>query len=80
MAGRALLSMSASHRETRLQVLATLLPAQLPADVPGKTVEDGPDAWAPLTQPGDLDEAPGSRLLSGSALATTTIWGVNQRM
>nr|XP_051714175.1 dnaJ homolog subfamily C member 8 [Oryctolagus cuniculus] len=35
-----------------------LNPFELPANVPGKTVEDGPSPWAPATHLGDPEEAP----------------------
>lgn len=41
----------------------------------GNLVEDGPGAWSPVTQEGDLDEAFGSWQQSGPALAFTAIWG-----
>lgn len=46
----------------------------------GKTAEDGPSIWAPATDIQELDEAPGSSLQPGPALATVAISGVNQQM
>lgn len=39
---------------------AALLPIQLYTSALGKVEEDDPRAWAPATQMGDLDGAPGS--------------------
>lgn len=46
----------------------------------GEAVEDGSSVCTPVTHVGDLDEIPGSWLLSGPALAIVTICGVNQHM
>lgn len=35
-------------------VSATLVPTQLPVNVPGKEVEDGTSGWSPATNVGDL--------------------------
>lgn len=43
-------------------------------------MEDDPRAWAPDTRVGDLEEAFGSWLRPGSALAIVAGWGVNQKI
>lgn len=42
---------------------------QLPAHGLGKTVENGPRAWAPVAHMGDLDETPDSWLQPGLVVA-----------
>lgn len=50
----------------------------LPANVPGKTTEDGPSPWGPVTHRGDVDGILGYWLWSGSAPAIAVIWGIEQ--
>lgn len=60
-----------------VQVLATLLSIQLPANVFEKATDDDLNAWVPITHMGDLEEAPHSWLWLGPALANATFWGIN---
>lgn len=45
-----------------IYVLALLFPIQLPTQVPGKEVEDGPTLWAPTAHVGDQGQSPGLSL------------------
>lgn len=55
-----------SHTWMLVPVLGTLLPIQLFAHTPRKTMQDAPSAGAPATLVGDQAEVPGSCLLPGS--------------
>lgn len=49
--------------------------SQLPADISGKSVKDGPNVSAPATNEGDLDGIPDSQLWLGSVPADVVVWG-----
>lgn len=55
----------ASHMRALVQVPAIQLLTQLPANAPGKAMEDGHSAWAPTTAVRD----PNGVLPAGSGLA-----------
>lgn len=59
--------MLASHIRVLVQVLATLVLFQLPANGPRKTLEDGPSTWLPVNHVGDQDGC----LVPGFNLAQT---------
>lgn len=62
--------MPASHIRAPVPVAAALL-IQLPANVPGKSVEDGPGAWASVICVGYLMK------FLAAAWPSLAIWGVN---
>lgn len=55
-----LLATPVSYIGVLVQVLAPLLLTQLPNNVPGMAVDDGPSTWAPATYMGDQDGFAGS--------------------
>lgn len=57
------------------QVLAVLLPFQLPADGLGRAVKDGPSVWASAIHLGDSEEALGFQ--PGPVLAIWVIKWMN---
>lgn len=65
---------------TLVSCLASPLAIQLPANNPGKAVEDGPNTWMPASHVRNPDEAPGCWRQPALALNATTIWVVNQQM
>lgn len=58
------------------QVLAAMLPVQLPENAAEKAKGHGPNACALVTHVGDLDGIPGSKFQPGPVVAVGTIWGV----
>lgn len=48
--------------------------------MPGRTAEDGQNAWVPASYEGDLEEASVSWLQSGPSLTVVAIWRVTQWM
>lgn len=66
--------MPASHTGMPAGVVVSLLLIQLPADVPGKAMKDGPSAQATATHVGDSNRAPGFWFQSGP------IWAVNKHI
>lgn len=55
--------MPAPHFAAQIQALAGPLLIQHPANVPKKSVEDGPSVWVPSTHLADQDGVPSSWLL-----------------
>lgn len=76
-AGYAILAIPASYGRVLVQVTAAPLPVQLPANVLEKTVEGGPNSWAPVTHTGALHGVPSSWFQLVSDVAAIAIWEVN---
>lgn len=71
-------AMPASHGRALVSVLAAALLIQLPVSALGKAADGGPGAWVPSFHVRDPDGDPGCWFKSGPALASATIWEVNQ--
>lgn len=56
-----------------VQVLATWLQTQLPANTPRQVADNGPSAWAFVSHMGDHDGAPGPSHSPGPVLAVVDI-------
>lgn len=70
------LATMASHTELSVPAPVAFLVIQLPANTPGKLVDDNPSIWSPATYVGSPDGVPGSHLHTSTAQTVVAIWGV----
>lgn len=61
-----------------VQVLDIPFLVQLPVNVPGKTVENGPSSWVPAINMGILSETQAPAFRLSLALTIGAIWGVKR--
>lgn len=67
------------HVRTPGAVLASVLPCQLPANIPGMAAEDGPNTWNTAKHMGSHMGAPGSWLQPCPELAAAPARKMNQK-